>query len=154
MKTECDEEKDKSTETVGYSTSNNSTETEPYGVGESDTEKVDRDNSNTKISNSNTKISESNAECNETISDKDQKMTDLKLDFQEAFQSSSAEENSQEIVPKKTFQKGDRVLMAGPNKKLPAVVGDRLEDDFIEVNFYSKTKDKGWKMLEVLHVMS
>ena len=153
MKTECDEEKDKSTETVGYCASNNSTETEPYGVGESDTEKVERDNSNAKISDSNAKISDSNAECNDTISDKDQKMTDLKSDFQEAFQSSSAEENSHEIVPKKTFQKGDHVLVAGPNKKLPAVVGDRLEDDFIEVNFYSKTKDKGWKMLEVLHVI-
>ena len=33
------------------------------------------------------------------------------------------------------------------------MVGHRLEDDFIEVNFYSKTKDKGWKMLEVLHVI-
>ena len=77
----------------------------------------------------------------------------MKSDFQEAFQSSSAEENSQENVAKGTFQKGDHVLVAGLNKKLPAVVGDSLDDDFIEVNFYSKTKDKGWAMLEVLHVI-
>ena len=125
-------------------------------MGKSDTEKdniVERDNSNTKISDSNAKIGNSNGECNETTSDKDKKLTDLKSDFQEAFQSSSAEENSQENVAKGTFQKGDHVLVAGPNKKLPAVVGDSLDDDFIEVNFYSKTKDKGWAILEVLHVI-
>ena len=126
QKTECDEEKDKLTETVACSsTSNNSTETEPHGVGESDTEKdniVECDNSNAKISDSNAKIGNSNGECNETTSDKDKKLTDLKLCSQEAFQSSLAEENSQENVAKGTFQKGDHVLVAGPNKKLPAVV--------------------------------
>ena len=157
QKTECDEEKDKLTETVAYSsTSNNSTETEPYDVGESDTEKdniVECDNSNAKIGDSNAKIGDSNSECNDTKSDKDKKMTDLRLDFQEAFQSSSAEENSEENVPKGTVQKGDHVLMVGLHKKLPAVVGDKLDEEFIEVNFYSKTKEKGWAMLEVLHVV-
>ena len=43
--------------------------------------------------------------------------------------------------------------MAGLHKKLPAVVGDKLDDEFIEVNFYSKTKEKRWAMLEVLHVI-
>ena len=34
-----------------------------------------------KISDSNAKINDSNAECNDIISDKDQKMTDLKSGF-------------------------------------------------------------------------
>ena len=80
-------------------------------------------------------------------------MTGLRSDFQEAFQSSLAEENSEENVPKGTVQKGDHVLVAGPHKKLPAVVGDKFDDEFIEVNFYSKTKEKGWAILEVLHVI-
>ena len=78
QKTECDEEKDKLTETVAYSsTSNNSTETEPYGVFKSDTEKdniVEYDNNNAEIGDSNTKIGDSNAECNDTKSDKDKKI--------------------------------------------------------------------------------
>ena len=52
-------------------------------------------------------------------------------------------------------QKGDHVLVKGQNRKLPALVGDKVNGDgeFVEVNFYTKTKDKGWKMLEVLHVI-
>ena len=38
--------------------------------------------------------------------------------------------------------------------KMPAQLGDRLEDEeYIEVNFYSKMKEKGWHMSDMIHVI-
>ena len=48
----------------------------------------------------------------------------------------------------------DHVLVVGKNRKLLAVVRNRLqEDDFVEVNFYTKTKNKGWSMLDMIQVI-
>ena len=83
---------------------------------------------------------------------KEMLLNQVKEDFTEAFEKKSDNGSSKESL--ETFQKGDHVLVAGVNRKLPAIVGDRLEeDDFVEVNFYRKTKDKGWSILDVVHVV-
>ena len=64
------------------------------------------------------------------------------------------EENVKKVAPDVEFKKGDHVLVVGTNKKLPALVGDFLEDEeYVEVNFYSKTKERGWSLLQILHVV-
>ena len=76
----------------------------------------------------------------------------LLKDFTEAFEKKSDNRSGKESL--ETFKKGNHVLVAGTNRKLPAIMGDRLEeDDFVEVTFYRKTKDKGWSMLDVIHVV-
>ena len=73
-------------------------------------------------------------------------------DFTEAFKKKSDNGSGKESL--ETFEKGDHVLIAGTNRKLPAIMGDRLEEDnFVEVTFYWKTKDKGCSMLDVIHVV-
>ena len=73
-------------------------------------------------------------------------------DFTEAFKKKSDNGSGKESL--ETFKKGDHVPIAGTNRKLPAIMGDRLEEDnFVEVTFYWKTKDKGWSMLDVIHVV-
>ena len=73
-------------------------------------------------------------------------------DFTEAFKKKSDNGSGKESL--ETFEKGDHVLIAGTNRKLPAMMGDRLEEDnFVEVTFYWKTKDTGWSMLDVIHVV-
>ena len=79
-------------------------------------------------------------------------LNQVKEDFTDAFEPKSDNGSGKESL--ETFQKGDHVVVAGTNRKLPTIVGDRLEeDDFVEVTFYRKTKDKGWSMLDVLHVV-
>ena len=79
-------------------------------------------------------------------------LNQVKEDFTDAFKQKSDNGNGKESL--ETFEKGDHVLVAGTNRKLPTIVGDRLEeDDFVEVTFYRKTKDKGWSMLDVIHVV-
>ena len=79
-------------------------------------------------------------------------LNQVKEDFTQAIEHKSVNGSSKESL--ETFEKGDHVLVAGTNRKLPAMVGDRLEeDDFVEVTFYRKTKDKGRSMLDVLHVV-
>ena len=57
------------------------------------------------------------------------------------------------------FQKGDHVLISGVKRKLPALLGDKVNSDdfdseeYVEVNFFTKTKEKGWRMLDVIHVV-
>ena len=83
---------------------------------------------------------------------KEMLLNQVKEDFTDAFKQKSDNGNGKESL--ETFKKGDHVLVAGTNRKLPAIVGDRLEeDDFVEVTFYQKTKDKGWSMLDVIHVV-
>ena len=81
-------------------------------------------------------------------------MTNLskELTFTEAFEKKSDNGSGKESL--ETFEKGDHVLVAGTNRKLSTIMGDRLEeDDFVEVTFYQKTKDKGWSMFDVIHVV-
>ena len=76
----------------------------------------------------------------------------LLKDFTQAFEKKSDNGSGKESL--ETFKKGDHVLVAGTNRKLSTIMGDRLEeDDFVEVTFYRKTKDKGWSMLDVIHVV-
>ena len=57
-------------------------------------------------------------------------------------------------VESEKYVKGDHVLVSGIKRKMPALLGDKLDDsDYVEVNFYSKTVEKGWHMLEVMHVV-
>ena len=79
-------------------------------------------------------------------------LNQVKEDFTQLFEHKSDNGSSKESL--ETFEKGDHVLVVGTNRKLPIIMGDRLEeDDFVEVTFYRKTKDKGWSMLDVLHVV-
>ena len=47
------------------------------------------------------------------------------------------------------FQKGKHVLVISVNRKLPAVLGDKVSNDdthngdYVEVSFFTHTKDKG-----------
>ena len=83
---------------------------------------------------------------------KEMLLNQVKEDFTQVLENKSENGSSKESL--ETFKKGDHVLVAGTNRKLPAIMGDRLEeDDFVEVTFYWKTKDKGWSMLDVLHVV-
>ena len=58
-----------------------------------------------------------------------------------------------------SFINDDHVLVVGINRKLPAVLGNRVpsdgndDGDYVEVNFFNKTKDRGWQILEVVHVV-
>ena len=79
-------------------------------------------------------------------------LNQVKEHFTQAFEHKSDNGSSKESL--EIFKKGDHILVAGTNRKLPTIMGDRLEeDDFVEVTFYRKTKDKGWSMLDVLHVV-
>ena len=76
----------------------------------------------------------------------------MKEDLTQVFEHKSDNRSGKESL--ETLEKGNHVLVAGTNRKLPSIMGDRLEeDDFVEVTFYWKTKDKGWLMLDVLHVV-
>ena len=102
----------------------------------------------------------SNADCDALISDSNAQIEkksvndEIKQMYREVF---DGEEEKKKMDLSDTFeaQKGDHVLVKGQNRKLPALVGNKVNGDgeFVEVNFYTKMKDKGWKMLEVLHVI-
>ena len=48
-----------------------------------------------------------------------------------------------------SYEKGEHILISGTKCKLPALLSKRLqEEDFVEVQFYTNTKEKGWSMLD------
>ena len=80
----------------------------------------------------------------------------MKLDYTQAFKhDDSVSVGSGSGKDSNTsYEKGDHVLVSGTKRKLPALLGDKLdEEDYVEVQFYNKTKDKGWSMLNVVHVV-
>ena len=61
---------------------------------------------------------------------KEMLLNQVKEDFTQAFEHKSDNGSSKESL--ETFEKGDHVLVAGTNRKLPTIMGDRLEeDDFV-----------------------
>ena len=56
-----------------------------------------------------------------------------------------------EKVEECKYVTGDHILVCGINRKIPAMLGEKLDDEYVYVNFYTKTKEKGWHMLEVQH---
>ena len=110
--------------------------------------------------------SHANSDANSNAnSDADQKkiqhLETVKTKYNEVFgeleekKVETVEEEKVETVEeeKPTFQIGDHVLVVGKNRKQPAVLGDPVDADYTEVSFYTKTKDKGWHMLSVTHVV-
>ena len=102
--------------------------------------------------------SHANSDANSNAnSDADQKkiqhLETVKTKYNEVF--GELEEKKVETVEeeKPTFQIGNHVLVVGKNRKQPAVLGDPVDADYTEVSFYTKTKDKGWHMLSVTHVV-
>ena len=143
---------------------------------ECDVRKTDSDirnivtNINTKLESEDSTIgysdSHANSDANSNAnSDADQKkiqhLETVKTKYNEVFgeleekKVETVEEEKVETVEeeKPTFQIGDHVLVVGKNRKQPAVLGDPVDADYTEVSFYTKTKDKGWHMLSVTHVV-
>ena len=86
-------------------------------------------------------------------------LNDVKESYDDVFGEMQSEKSEKAETEVKTqsqkiiFEQGDHVLIAGKNRKQPAVVGEKVDTEYTEVTFYTKTKDKGWHMLDVSHVV-
>ena len=102
-----------------------------------------------------------NADSNADNADKGKEIEKIKLDIQKVFGVEKQKTPTKLFVNKNVnvFQKGDHVLISGVKRKLPALLGDKVNSDdsdseeYVEVNFFTKTKEKGWRMLDVIHVV-
>ena len=88
-------------------------------------------------------------------------MEKIKSEMKIVFGKEKPQESAKVFVDSNVsvFQKGDHVLVVGVKRKLPTLLGDKVPNDesddgeYVEVNFFNRTKDRGWRILEVVHVV-
>ena len=88
------------------------------------------------------------------VSEKVKKLEELKDNFEDVTGKNKEENQVKDEVEKVEeckYEMGDHILVCGINRKMPAMLGEKLDDEFVYVNFYTKTKEKGWHILEVQH---
>ena len=135
--------------------SNDSKETIGYSDGENSALANNGGNADSKDGNADSNVGNANSNTR-----KDEEMEKIKSEMNIVFGQKNSDSKKAFVDSNvDVFQKGDHVLVVGIKRKLPAVLGDRIPsdesdgEDYVEVNFFNKTKDRGWQMLDVVHVV-